>query len=77
MPARREPAVTLPPFDRFGAIERVPINKLGRVSAANLTVAWQTVPHVTQHELADVTELEEARQGYVTHHRTKRARKSP
>lgn len=57
--------VTLPPFDRFGAIERVPINKLGRVSAANLAVAWQTVPHVTQHELADVTELEEARQGYV------------
>ncbi|HET6325565.1 MAG TPA: dihydrolipoamide acetyltransferase family protein [Planctomycetaceae bacterium] len=57
--------VTLPPFDRFGAIERVPINKLGRVSAANLALAWQTVPHVTQHELADVTELEEARQGYV------------
>jgi pyruvate dehydrogenase E2 component (dihydrolipoamide acetyltransferase) len=57
--------VTLPPFDRFGPIERVPINKLGRVSAANLAVAWQTVPHVTQHELADVTELEEARQSYV------------
>ncbi len=57
--------VTLPPFDRFGAIERVAINKLGRVSAANLTVAWQNVPHVTQHELADVTELEEARQSYV------------
>jgi pyruvate dehydrogenase E2 component (dihydrolipoamide acetyltransferase) len=57
--------VTLPPFDRFGPIERVPINKLGRVSAANLTVAWQSVPHVTQHELADVTELEEARQSYV------------
>jgi pyruvate dehydrogenase E2 component (dihydrolipoamide acetyltransferase) len=57
--------VTLPPFDRFGAIERVAINKLGRVSAANLTVAWQSVPHVTQHELADVTELEEARQSYV------------
>jgi pyruvate dehydrogenase E2 component (dihydrolipoamide acetyltransferase) len=57
--------VTLPPFDRFGAIERVAINKLGRVSAANLTVAWQTVPHVTQHELADVSELEEARQSYV------------
>jgi pyruvate dehydrogenase E2 component (dihydrolipoamide acetyltransferase) len=57
--------VTLPPFDRYGAIERVAINKLGRVSAANLTIAWQTVPHVTQHELADVTELEEARQSYV------------
>jgi pyruvate dehydrogenase E2 component (dihydrolipoamide acetyltransferase) len=57
--------VSLPPFDRFGAIERVAISKLGRVSAANLTIAWQSVPHVTQHELADVTELEEARQSYV------------
>jgi pyruvate dehydrogenase E2 component (dihydrolipoamide acetyltransferase) len=57
--------ITLPPFDRFGPIERVAINKLGRVTAANLQVAWQNVPHVTQHELADVTELEDARQGYV------------
>ena len=58
-------ALALPPFDRFGPIERRPMNKLARVSAANLTAAWQTIPHVTQHELADVTELEEARQGYV------------
>jgi pyruvate dehydrogenase E2 component (dihydrolipoamide acetyltransferase) len=57
--------MALPPFDRFGPIERQPMNKLGRLSAANLTVAWQTVPHVTQHELADVTELEEARKSYV------------
>jgi pyruvate dehydrogenase E2 component (dihydrolipoamide acetyltransferase) len=57
--------MALPPFDRFGPIERQPMNKLGRLSAANLTVAWQTVPHVTQHELADVTELEEARHSYV------------
>jgi pyruvate dehydrogenase E2 component (dihydrolipoamide acetyltransferase) len=57
--------MALPPFDRYGAIERQPMNKLARVSAANLSVAWQTVPHVTQHELADVTELEEARQSYV------------
>jgi len=58
-------APMLPPFDRFGPIERQPMNKLARVSAANLSFAWQTVPHVTQHELADVTELEEARQSYM------------
>jgi len=58
-------AMTLPPFDRFGPIERVPMNKLSRVGAANLSVSWQTVPHVTQHELADVTALEEARKSYV------------
>lgn len=58
-------AAALPPFDRFGPTERKPMNKLARVSAANLSVAWQTIPHVTQHELADVTELEQARQGYM------------
>jgi pyruvate dehydrogenase E2 component (dihydrolipoamide acetyltransferase) len=58
-------AAALPPFDRFGPTERQPMNKLARVSAANLSVAWQTVPHVTQHELADVTDLEQARQGYT------------
>jgi pyruvate dehydrogenase E2 component (dihydrolipoamide acetyltransferase) len=58
-------AVALPPFDRFGPTERQPMNKLARVSAANLSVAWQTIPHVTQHELADVTDLEQARQSYM------------
>jgi pyruvate dehydrogenase E2 component (dihydrolipoamide acetyltransferase) len=58
-------AVALPPFDRFGPTERKPMNKLARVSAANLSVAWQTIPHVTQHELADVTDLEQARQSYM------------
>ncbi len=57
--------MALPQFDRFGPTERQPLNKLARVSAANLSVAWQTVPHVTQHELADVTELEDARQSYM------------
>jgi pyruvate dehydrogenase E2 component (dihydrolipoamide acetyltransferase) len=58
-------AVALPPFDRFGPTERQPMNKLARVSAANLSVAWQTIPHVTQHDLADVTELEQARHSYM------------
>jgi pyruvate dehydrogenase E2 component (dihydrolipoamide acetyltransferase) len=58
-------AQALPPFDRFGPTERQPMNKLARVSATNLSVAWQTVPHVTQHDLADVTELEQARQSYM------------
>jgi pyruvate dehydrogenase E2 component (dihydrolipoamide acetyltransferase) len=56
---------SLPPFDRFGPTERRPMNKLARVTASNLSIAWQTVPHVTQHDLADVTDLEEARQSYM------------
>jgi pyruvate dehydrogenase E2 component (dihydrolipoamide acetyltransferase) len=58
-------AMALPPFDRFGPTERQPMNKLARVSAANLSIAWQTIPHVTQHDLADVTDLEQARQSYM------------
>jgi pyruvate dehydrogenase E2 component (dihydrolipoamide acetyltransferase) len=60
------PAVVpaLPDFSQFGAIERQPLNKIMRTGAANLSLAWNVVPHVTQHELSDVTELEAARKRY-------------
>ena len=51
----------LPDFSQFGPIERQPLNKIMRTGAVNLSVAWNVIPHVTQHELADVTELEAAR----------------
>jgi pyruvate dehydrogenase E2 component (dihydrolipoamide acetyltransferase) len=54
----------LPDFSQFGPIERQPLNKVMRVGAANLSLAWTVVPHVTQHELADVTDLEAARKRY-------------
>lgn len=54
----------LPDFSKFGPIERQPLNKLNKTAAANLSLAWQVIPHVTQHELADVTELEAARKRY-------------
>jgi pyruvate dehydrogenase E2 component (dihydrolipoamide acetyltransferase) len=38
--------------------ERVPLTRIQRLSAANLSNAWQTIPHVTQHEDADITDLE-------------------
>jgi pyruvate dehydrogenase E2 component (dihydrolipoamide acetyltransferase) len=45
-------------FSRWGEIEIQPLNKLRRVSARNLHRAWLTVPHVTQFDEADITELE-------------------
>ncbi len=54
----------LPDFAQFGTIERQPLNRIMRTGAANLSVAWNVIPHVTQHELADVTELEAARKRY-------------
>jgi pyruvate dehydrogenase E2 component (dihydrolipoamide acetyltransferase) len=58
-------AAPLPDFSRFGPIEKVSMNKIFRTAAANLHAAWLTIPHVTQHELADITELENARKRYV------------
>jgi pyruvate dehydrogenase E2 component (dihydrolipoamide acetyltransferase) len=51
----------LPPeidFASFGEIEVQPLSKIRRLSAAHLHRAWVTVPHVTQHDEADITELE-------------------
>jgi pyruvate dehydrogenase E2 component (dihydrolipoamide acetyltransferase) len=38
--------------------ERVALTRIQAKAAANLTTAWQTIPHVTHHEDADITELE-------------------
>ena len=56
-------AVELPEIDfsQFGDIERVELNKLRKVSAQNLTRSWLTIPHVTQHDNADITDLEALR----------------
>ncbi len=59
------PAVASPDFSQFGPVERQPLNKIYRAAANNLHGSWSTIPHVTQHDLADVTELENARKRYV------------
>ncbi|MCP4785743.1 MAG: pyruvate dehydrogenase [Fuerstiella sp.] len=58
-------AAPLPDFSKFGPIEKLPLNRISRTAAANLHAAWITIPHVTQHNLADITELESARKRYV------------
>ncbi|MHB1590680.1 MAG: dihydrolipoyllysine-residue acetyltransferase [Sulfuricella sp.] len=45
-------------FAKFGAIEVRPLTKIKKISGANLHRNWVTAPHVTQHEEADITELE-------------------
>lgn len=45
-------------FSRFGEIEEVPMTRLMQVGAANLHRSWLNVPHVTQFESSDITELE-------------------
>jgi pyruvate dehydrogenase E2 component (dihydrolipoamide acetyltransferase) len=55
----------LPDFSQFGPIERRPLNAVGKATVRNLSLAWRVAPHVTQHELADITDLEESRKSFV------------
>ncbi|HET7651295.1 MAG TPA: dihydrolipoyllysine-residue acetyltransferase [Gammaproteobacteria bacterium] len=48
-------------FARFGAIEVKPLSRIKRISGPRLQAAWVNVPHVTQHDEADITELESTR----------------
>jgi pyruvate dehydrogenase E2 component (dihydrolipoamide acetyltransferase) len=45
-------------FEKFGEVERVPLSRIRKLSAANLARNWVHIPHVTQHDEADITELE-------------------
>ncbi|GGK09602.1 dihydrolipoyllysine-residue acetyltransferase [Pseudomonas matsuisoli] len=45
-------------FSKFGEVEEVPMTRLMQVGAANLHRSWLNVPHVTQFESADITDLE-------------------
>src|SRR5262249_1834013 len=48
----------LPNFEQFGEVQREPLTKTRRLTAQQTHLAWSTIPPVTQHDLADVTDLE-------------------
>ena len=51
----------LPDFSKWGKTERVSMRGVRRKTAEHLRQAWNTVPHVTQQDRADITELEQLR----------------
>jgi pyruvate dehydrogenase E2 component (dihydrolipoamide acetyltransferase) len=51
----------LPDFAKWGKIERVSMRGVRRKTAEHLRQAWKTIPHVTQQDRADITELEQLR----------------
>ena len=62
-PPAAAPGFALPPapqvdFAKWGEIEVRPLSKMRRVAARNLHRSWITIPHVTQFDDADITELE-------------------
>ena len=49
-------------FAKFGEIESKPLSRIQKISGANLARNWVMIPHVTQFDRADITDLEELRQ---------------
>src|SRR5690606_392787 len=48
-------------FAKYGPIERQPLSRIKKLSGANLHRNWVRIPHVTNHEEADITDLEALR----------------
>src|SRR5437763_7721177 len=60
------PAVApLPDFTRWGDVERKPMSNVRRKTAEHMSHAWTTIPHVTQFDKADITDLEELRKRFA------------
>jgi pyruvate dehydrogenase E2 component (dihydrolipoamide acetyltransferase) len=55
----------LPDFAKFGPVEVTDVLPIRQTIAKNLTVGWRTMPMVTQHDLADITDLEAGRKRIV------------
>jgi pyruvate dehydrogenase E2 component (dihydrolipoamide acetyltransferase) len=60
-PAGGAASVPLPDFEKWGPIERQPMTNIRRKTAEHLSHAWNTIPHVTQFDKADITPMEELR----------------
>jgi pyruvate dehydrogenase E2 component (dihydrolipoamide acetyltransferase) len=58
-------ASALPDFSKWGEIERKPMSNIRRKTAEHLSHAWQVIPHVTQHDRADITALEALRKQHA------------
>jgi pyruvate dehydrogenase E2 component (dihydrolipoamide acetyltransferase) len=65
-PTARGPSLpSLPTVDfaKYGAIETEPLSRIQKISGPRLHASWLNIPHVTQHDEADITEVEERRAG--------------
>jgi pyruvate dehydrogenase E2 component (dihydrolipoamide acetyltransferase) len=56
------PRVPVVDFAKFGEIETKPLTRIQKLSGPRLQASWINLPHVTQHDLADITDLETKRQ---------------
>ncbi|MGB5294739.1 MAG: dihydrolipoyllysine-residue acetyltransferase [Thermoanaerobaculia bacterium] len=59
------PAMPVIDFSRFGEVERQPLTRIQMISKTNVHRSWWHVPHVTQHDEADITEMDSFRRAHA------------
>ena len=52
-------------FSQWGEVENNPLTKIQKITGSRLQQAWQTVPHVSQFDEADISILDDKRQDYI------------
>ncbi|MFW6245881.1 MAG: 2-oxo acid dehydrogenase subunit E2 [Tangfeifania sp.] len=57
-------AIELPDFSQWGTTSREPMTTIRKITSKNVQQSWQAIPHVTQFDEADITELENFRKKY-------------
>src|SRR5687768_14246862 len=62
---RSAPAARLPDFSKWGEVERKPMSNIRRKTSEHLSNAWNLIPHVTQHDRADITAVEGLRKRFA------------
>lgn len=71
------PPIPLQDFSQFGEVEEKPMGRLLKAGAVNLHRSWLNVPHVTQFDEADITDLEEFRKSVKAEAEKQGARLTP
>lgn len=56
--------VTLPDFSKWGEVDIQPMKGIRKATATQMGLAWSTIPHVTNHDKADIGELEQLRKRF-------------
>ena len=51
-------APRLPDFSKWGPVERVPLRSIRKATAKQMAIAWSQIPHVSNHDVADMTKLD-------------------
>ena len=65
-PVSALPKVPVVDFAQFGPVEIKPLSRIQKISGTRLQASWINLPHVTQHDEADITDLEAARTALKT-----------